>query len=79
MTKRPTEKEPLKDLDAHTSHADELAEPLPQELSPLDRLRGSVKHYEPVWDSLWEENEDSPVSKGQRQQSDDQGGSEQTS
>ena len=56
MTKRPSEKDLLKDLDAYTSHADELAEPLPQELSPLDRLKGSVKRYDPVWDSLWEED-----------------------
>jgi len=77
MTQRPTEKDLLKDLDAYTSHADELAKPLPQELSPLDRLRGSVKHYEPVWESLWEE--DGAASREQGQESDDQSGSEQTS
>jgi antitoxin VapB len=31
-----TEKELLEALDAHTAHADELAEPLPQELTPLE-------------------------------------------
>jgi len=76
MTKRPAEKDLLKDLDAYTSHADELAEPLPQELSPLDRLRGSVKHYELVWESLWEEDGDTTASKQTGQQSGNQGGSE---
>jgi len=58
ITKRPTEKELLKGLDAHTVHADELAEPLPQELTPLERLKGSVKRYDrptdPVWDEYFE-------------------------
>jgi len=60
-TKRMTEKELLESLDAHTAHADELAEPLPQELTPLERLKGSVKRYErptdPVWDEFFESDE----------------------
>ena len=44
--KRLTEKDLLEGLDAHTAHADELAQPLPQELTPLERLKGSVKRYE---------------------------------
>jgi antitoxin VapB len=54
VSKRFTEKDLLKGLDENNSHADELAEPLPQELEPLERLRGSVKRYirptDPVWD-----------------------------
>lgn len=60
-TKRMTEKELFEGLDAHTAHADELAEPLPQELTPLERLKGSVKRYErptdPVWDEFFESDE----------------------
>jgi len=53
--KRLTEKELLEGLDAHTAHADELAQPLPQELTPLERLKGSVKRYERPLDPVWEE------------------------
>ncbi|MFB2765065.1 hypothetical protein [Marinobacter shengliensis] len=60
-TKRPTEKELLEGLDAHTAHADELADLLPQERTPLERLKGSVKRYErptdPVWDEFFESDE----------------------
>ena len=49
-TKRPTEKELLDGLDAYTAHADELAEPLPQELTPLERLKGYERPTDPVWD-----------------------------
>lgn len=60
-TKRMTEKELLEGLDAHTAHADGLAEPLPQELTPLGRLKGSAKCYErptdPVWDEFFESDE----------------------
>lgn len=60
-TKRMTEKKLLEGLDAHTAHADELTEPLPQELTPLERLKGSVKRYErptdPVWDEFFESDE----------------------
>jgi len=56
MNKQLTEKDLLKDLNEHTSHADELAEPLPQELTPLERLKGSVKHFDPTFESLWEED-----------------------
>jgi len=44
--KKLTEQELLKGLDAHTAHADELSEPLPQELTPMERLKGSVKRYD---------------------------------
>jgi antitoxin VapB len=54
-TKRPTEKELLEGLDAHAAHADELADLLPQELSPLERLKGSVKHYDRPTDPVWDE------------------------
>jgi len=58
-TKRPTEKELLDGLDAHTAHADELAEPLPQELTPLERLKGTVKRYDRPTDPVWDEYSDS--------------------
>lgn len=54
-TRRPTEKELLEGLDAHTAHADELAEPLPHELTPLERLKGTVKRYERPTDPVWDE------------------------
>jgi antitoxin VapB len=38
--KRMTEQALLEGLDAEGAHADELVEPLPQELEPLERLRG---------------------------------------
>lgn len=38
-----------------------LAEPLPQELTPLERLKGSVKRYErptdPIWDDYFDSDE----------------------
>ena len=58
-TKRPTEKKLLEGLDAYTAHADELAEPLPQELTPLERLKGSVNRYDRPTDSVWGEYFDS--------------------
>lgn len=58
-TKRKTEQELLDGLDAHTAHADELAQPLQQELTPLERLKGSVKRYERPTDPVWEEYFDS--------------------
>lgn len=61
-TKRPTEKELLDGLDAHTAHADELAEPLPQELTPLERLKGSVRRYDRPTDPVWDEFIDSDES-----------------
>ena len=57
--KRLTEKELLDDLDAYTSHSDELAKPLHQELTPLERLKGSVKHYDRPTDPVWDEFFDS--------------------
>jgi antitoxin VapB len=60
MTKQHlTEKELLTGLDAHKAHADELAEPLPQELTPLERLKGSVKRYDRPTDPVWDEFSDS--------------------
>ena len=44
--KRPTEQELLENLDAYGAHADELAEPLPHESEPLEKLKGSVKEFE---------------------------------
>lgn len=59
--KRFTEQELLENLDAESAHADELASPLPQELTPLERLRGSVSCYErptdPVWDEFFDSDE----------------------
>lgn len=59
--KRIKEKELLDGLNADTAHSDELAQPLSQELEPLDRLRGSVKRYDrptdPVWDEYFESGE----------------------
>lgn len=56
-----TERELLKGLGAESAHADELATPLPQELTPLERLRGSIKRYErptdPVWDDFFDSDE----------------------
>jgi antitoxin VapB len=57
--RRFTEKELLSGLNASTAHTDELAEPLPQELTPLERLKGSVKRYERPTDPVWEECFDS--------------------
>jgi antitoxin VapB len=54
-----TEHELLDGLNAKTAHADELAELLPQELTPLERLKGSVKRYERPLDSVWDECSDS--------------------
>lgn len=58
MVKRLKEDELLKGLDAHTAHADELAQPLEKEFTPLEKLRGSVKKYDrptdPVWDEFFE-------------------------
>ena len=51
-----TEKQLLQDLDSSKAHADEMAEPLPKELDPLERLRGSVKEYKRPFDSVWEED-----------------------
>jgi len=59
--KRMTEEELLANLDAHKAHADELADTLSHELTPLERLKGSVKRYDrptdPVWDNYFNPNE----------------------
>lgn len=52
---RPTERELLEGLDAHTSHADELAEPLLQELTPLERQDGSVQDSARPTDQAWDD------------------------
>lgn len=62
--KRMTEKELLDGLDADGAHADELAEPLPLELTPLERLKGSVKHYDRPTDPVLEEYVDSGEGVG---------------
>ena len=54
-----TEHELLDGLNAKTAHADELAELLPQELTLLERLNGSVTRYERPLDSVWDECADS--------------------
>jgi antitoxin VapB len=66
MVKKPfTEQELLEGLDAHTAHADELAEPLSHEMTPLELLKGSVKRYERPTDPVWEEwfNSDEGVTE----------------
>ncbi len=57
--RRFTEKELLRGLDATNAHADELAEPLSQELTPLERLKGSVIRYDRPTDPVWDEYFDS--------------------
>lgn len=52
--KRPAEHELLAYLDKMTAHADELAQPLPQELDPLERLRGTVTRYDRPLDGCWD-------------------------
>lgn len=54
-----TERELLEGLDAESAHANELATLLPQELTPLERLRGSVLSYERTTDPVWDEYLDS--------------------
>lgn len=49
-----TEQELLEGLDAESAHADELFIPLPQELTPIERLKGSVASYERPFDSAWD-------------------------
>jgi len=59
--KRITEKELLAGLNPYTSHADELAKPLPSEISPLERLKGTGTRYDqptdPVGDEFFESEE----------------------
>ena len=57
--KRMTEQDLLEGPDAKGAHADELAEPLSQELEPLERLRESVKRYIRPTDPVWDEYVDS--------------------
>lgn len=58
-SKRISEKDLLKNLDAHTAHADELATPMAHEVDPLGRLKGSVLRYERPLDPVWDEYFDS--------------------
>lgn len=53
------EQELLKGLNAEMSHADELAKLLPKELTPLERLKGSVLRYDRPTDPVWEDSFDS--------------------
>ncbi|MCL7942954.1 hypothetical protein [Marinobacter sp. ATCH36] len=50
-----TEQELLEGLDAESGHADELATLLPHELTPLERLKGSVLRYDRPTDTVWDE------------------------
>lgn len=54
-----TEKELLEGLDAESAHTDELAKPLLKELTPLEKLKGSVIRYERPLESVWDEFFDS--------------------
>lgn len=54
-----TERYLLECLDARKAHADELTEPLPQELELLEKLRGSVKKFEKPLDGCRDEFLDS--------------------
>jgi uncharacterized protein (DUF2384 family) len=64
--KRMTEEELLAKLDAHKVHAEELADTLPHELTPLERLKDSVKCYDrptdPGWDNYFNPNQDAGSS-----------------
>lgn len=62
--KRITEQDLLYGLDAKGAHADERAEPLPHELSPLERLKGTVKRYDRPTDPVWDEPVDSAGRTG---------------
>jgi antitoxin VapB len=57
--KRIQEKDLLEDLDADKVHADDLANVTPEELEPLERLKGSVKRYDRPFDSVWDDDFDS--------------------
>ena len=57
-----TEQELLEALDAESAHADELFKLLPQELTPLELLKGSVIGYERPFDSVWDDSIDSNES-----------------
>lgn len=57
--KRIQEKDLLKGLDADKAHVDELASVTPEELEPLERLKGSVKRYDRPFDSVWDDDFDS--------------------
>jgi len=56
---RKSEQDLLEGLDSFTAHADELAQPHPEELTPLERLKGSVKRYDRPTDPVWDEYIDS--------------------
>lgn len=61
MKRRPaSEKDLLRGLNEHSGHADEVFEPLPEELDPLEKLKGSVLKYDdpfvPVWDEWFDDS-----------------------
>lgn len=64
MAKKFTEDKLLEGLDTYTSHADELAHPTPNELTPLEHLEGSVLHYagptEPIQEWVDDSDEGAP-------------------
>ena len=53
--KRSTEKALVEHLDPDTAPADEHAQLLSHELTPLDRLKGSVIRYERLTEPVWDE------------------------
>ena len=57
-----TEQDLLHSLDAHKAHSDELATPLPQDLSQIEKLEGTVKRFERPTDPVWGEWLDSDES-----------------
>lgn len=56
--RKPAEQELLADLGEMAAHADVLAQQLPQELDPLERLRGTVTRYDRPLDGCWDEDID---------------------
>ncbi|MAM00103.1 hypothetical protein [Hydrocarboniclastica marina] len=50
-----SEKDLLRGLNEHTGHADEVFTPLPRELDPLEKLKGSVIKYDRPFDSVWDD------------------------
>ena len=57
--KTSAEQELLAGFDAESAHTNELATLRPQELTPLERLKGSVICYEQPLDSVWDDEFDS--------------------
>ncbi|WP_152207915.1 hypothetical protein [Marinobacter changyiensis] len=57
--KTSTEQELFEEPDAESVRADKVAEPPMDELTPLERLKGSVISYEGPLDSVWDDYFDS--------------------